>query len=162
MSIGRFFKEEIADPLGADFHIGLAESEFHRVSNVIYPKEELSDHVKEFTKSLGKYRISGKVAMKTFMNPIPDDESAWENWWRTAEVPAANGHGNARSVAMIQGLISNGGEMNGVKLLKQETIDLIFDEQSHGPDLVLLMPLRFGIGYGLPNEEFPFLSLIHI
>tara|TARA_Y100001970_G_scaffold68337_1_gene87051 strand:- start:94 stop:1260 length:1167 start_codon:yes stop_codon:yes gene_type:complete len=157
MSIGRFFKEEIADPLGADFHIGLDESEFHRISNVIYPKEEFGDQIKEFTKSLGKYRISGKVAMKTFMNPTPDDESAWENWWRSAEVPAANGHGNARSVAMIQGLISNGGEMNGVKLLKQETIDLIFDEQSHGPDLVLLMPLRFGIGYGLPNEEFPFL-----
>ena len=71
-----------------------------------------------------------------------------------AEVPAANGHGNARSVAMIQGLISNGGEMNGVKILKQETIDLIFDEQSHGPDLVLLMPLRFGMVTVYPMKNF--------
>ena len=157
VSIGTFFAKEIAEPLGADFHIGLDEKDFHRVSNVVYPTEEITDQLKELTKSLAKYRISGKVAMKTFMNPNPDDNSAWKDWWRKAEVPAANGHGNARSVATIQGLITNGGEINGVRLLKPETIDLIFEEQSSGPDLVLLMPLRFGIGYGLPNEEFPFL-----
>ena len=61
MSIGRFFKEEIADPLGADFHIGLDESEFHRVSNVIYPKEEFSDQVKEFTNHLGNIELAEKL-----------------------------------------------------------------------------------------------------
>ena len=116
--------------MGADFHIGLDEKDFHRVSNVVYPTEEITDQLKELTKSLAKYRISGKVAMKTFMNPNPDDNSAWKDWWRKAEVPAANGHGNARSVATIQGLITNGGEINGVRLLKPETIDLIFKEQS--------------------------------
>ena len=57
LSIGTFFKQEIADPLGADFHIGLDESEFHRVSNVIYPKADMGDQFKEFTKSLAKYRV---------------------------------------------------------------------------------------------------------
>ena len=36
-SLGTFFAEEIAQPLGADFHIGLSPSEFHRVSNVVAP-----------------------------------------------------------------------------------------------------------------------------
>ena len=43
--------------------------------------------------------------------------------------------------------------MDGVRLLSPDTIGLIFDEQSHGTDLVLGVPLRFGIGYGLPLLE---------
>src|SRR5262249_47969636 len=40
--------------------------------------------------------------------------------------------------------------VGGVRLLRPETIDLIFTEQINGIDLVLGVPLRFGIGYGLP------------
>jgi CubicO group peptidase (beta-lactamase class C family) len=156
-SIGTFFAEEIAKPLNADFHIGLNEEEFHRVSNVIYPPDDTSDQLDIFQEAMEQHKVSGEVAMKTFMNPAPDANAAWTDWWRKAEVPAANGHGNARSVATIQALVSNGGEMNGKKLLSEETIDMIFQEQSNGLDLVLFTPLRFGIGYGLPVEEFPFL-----
>ncbi len=46
-----------------------------------------------------------------------------------------------------------GGKANGVQLLRPETIDLIFQEQSNGLDLVLFVPLRFGIGFGLPLPE---------
>lgn len=48
--------------------------------------------------------------------------------------------------------------MDGIRLLSPDTIDLIFEEQSNGPDLVLGVPLRFGIGYGLPNETVPYLT----
>jgi len=40
-----------------------------------------------------------------------------------------------------------------VRLLSPETIELVFDEQADGVDLVLAVPLRFGIGYGLPKPE---------
>jgi CubicO group peptidase (beta-lactamase class C family) len=51
-----------------------------------------------------------------------------------------------------------GGEVDGIRLLGPETIDLIFDEQSNGVDLVLGVPLRFGIGFGLPIlETVPYL-----
>ena len=40
-----------------------------------------------------------------------------------------------------------------MRLLSPDTIALIFDEQSHGPDLVLGVPLRFGIGYALPETR---------
>ncbi len=156
-SIGTFFAQEIANPLNADFHIGLSEQEFHRISNVIYPSGESTDQLEQFREVMDEYQVNPEVAMKTFMNPAPDANSAWTDWWREAEVPAANGHGNARSVATIQALITNGGEMCEKKLLSDQTIDLIFEEQSNGLDLVLFTPLRFGIGYGLPVGDLPFL-----
>ena len=149
--------EEIAEPLGADFHIGLDEKDFYRVSDVIYPTEDIRDQMIERARSLVKLGITDDVAVKTLQNPRNNEDNVNSKWWRKAEIPAANGHGNARSVATIQGLITNDGEINGVQLLKTETIDLIFQEQSNGLDLVFLMPLRFGIGYALPNEEFSFL-----
>ena len=84
--------------------------------------------------------------------PLPFD-MAWTATaaWRQAEIPAENGHGNARSVARINSLVSNAGRVGDVQLLSPETIELIFKEQSNGMDLALGMPLRFGIGFGLPQ-----------
>ena len=77
---------------------------------------------------------------------------------------AARRHGSVqrarerRSVARIMSALALGGEVDGIRLLGPETIDLIFDEQSNGMDLVLGVPLRFGIGYGLPMlETVPYL-----
>ena len=156
-SIGEVCAKESAEPLGAAFHIGLGERDFYRVSDVIYPTEDIRDQMIERARYLVKLGITDDVAVKTLQNPRNNEDNVNSKWWRKAEIPAANGHGNARSVATIQGLITNDGEMNGVQLLKTETIDLIFQEQSNGLDLVFLMPLRFGIGYALPNEEFSFL-----
>ena len=75
--------------------------------------------------------------------------------WRRAEIPAAGGHGNARSVAQVHTPMACGGEANGVRLLGKETIDAVFDEQCNGIDLVLRVPLRHGIGFGLPIPEMP-------
>ena len=76
-------------------------------------------------------------------------------WWRAAEIPAANGHGNARSVALLQSIITNRGETGGQRFLKAETVDRIFVTEAEGTDLVLAMPMRFGAGYGLSSETLP-------
>ena len=68
---------------------------------------------------------------------------------RTSAVPTATA--THRALARALSPISLGGKANGVQLLSPETIDLIFQEQSDGPDLVLFIPLRFGIGFGLPS-----------
>ena len=60
-------------------------------------------------------------------------------------------------MALAQSAISNGGVVNGVRLLSQGAIDQIFRVQSDGPDHVLMMPVKFGIGFGLPNETVPHL-----
>ena len=75
--------------------------------------------------------------------------------WRRAEIPAGNGHGNARSVAKVQTLIANGGSAFGKRILSKAGCDRVFDEQSNGMDLVLGTPVRFGMGYGLTSPAFP-------
>ena len=80
---------------------------------------------------------------------------AWSIPWRRAEIPAANGHGNARSVAAVQSVVSNGGSARGVELLTAEGIERIFEVQAYGTDLVLGVPMRMGIGYGITCPEVP-------
>jgi CubicO group peptidase (beta-lactamase class C family) len=144
LSLGQFFAKEVAGPLGADFHIGLAPEHDHRVSNVVPPPPLPIDIAALDPDS---------VMVKTFTGPPPDATIAWTQPWRRAEIPAANGHGNARSVARIQSIVACEGEVDGVRLLSPETCKLIFDEQTNGIDLVLGVPLRFGIGYGLKHPE---------
>jgi Beta-lactamase len=78
--------------------------------------------------------------------------------WRRSDIGAANGHGNARSVARLQSAVACGGEVDGVWLLSSKTINRIFDTQSDGIDLVLGCRLKIGVGYGLPwPEVLPFI-----
>ncbi len=147
---GRFFAEEIAGPLGADFHIGLARSEFARVSNVVpWPPQPLDDATVD----------PNSVPFKTMSNgALKNIRDAWGDAWRLAELPAANGHGNARSVARLQSVVANGGAVGGVRLLSPHTIERIFEVQADGCDLVIGVPLKMGIGYGLPQRQtLPFI-----
>ena len=146
--LGEFFRDEVAAPLGVDFHIGLPTSEFGRVSNVI-PPPPLPIDFSQLDPEM--------VAVKTFTGPAPGAEASWTPEWRQADIGAANGHGNARSIAIAQSAISNGGVVNGTSLLGQDAIDRIFEVQADGVDLVLMVPVRFGIGYGLANDTMPFI-----
>jgi CubicO group peptidase (beta-lactamase class C family) len=143
-TIGTFFRTEVAEPLGADFFIGLPESEEGRVSLVIPPPPP---------------DVSGmdmdSIAIRTFLSPLLDATYPHHRWWRAAEIPAANGHGNARSVAQIQSIIAGGGQAQGMRFFSEKTADLIFETQAEGVDLVLGVPLRFGMGYGLSSEMMP-------
>ena len=82
-------------------------------------------------------------------------EASWTEGWRRAEIPAANGHGNARSVVAVQAALAHGGEVNGTRLLSEAGCEVVFREQARGTDLILGVPLRLGIGYGLNSEETP-------
>jgi len=143
-TIGTWFASEVAGPLGADFHIGLPASEDDRVSLVIPPVEVSLAGVDP-----------GSIAVRTFTSPLLDAAMATQEWWRRAEIPAANGQGNARSVATIQSIIAGGGEARGVRLLSPQGCDALFEEQANGKDLVLGVPMRFGMGYGLSGELMP-------
>ena len=92
---------------------------------------------------------------RTMSNPPLDAAASQTVPWRRAEIPAAGGHGNARSVATAQSVVSHGGEVNGVRLLSQAGIDRIFREQTYGPDLILPATFKLGIGYGLQCPEVP-------
>jgi CubicO group peptidase (beta-lactamase class C family) len=147
-----FVREEISDPLRADFQIGVRPEDDHRVSNVVPPPlVELVD-----------YGLPpDHLMLKTLDNPpgvIHTAERANTVAWRRADMGAVNGHGNARSLVRALSPLSLGGQANGVQLLSPTTIDLIFNEQANGTDLVLGMPVRWGIGFGLPQRDtFPFI-----
>ena len=142
-SLGTFFAENLAGPLGADFHIGLPASEDHRVAPVLPPPSaELA-------------AVTSDIALRTLGNPQLSAETSWDRSWRGAEVPAANGHGNARSVVAVQSALACGGEVGGVRILSPAGCEAVFREQSYGTDLVLGVPMRLGIGYGLISPEIP-------
>ena len=142
--LSTFVAEEIAGPLDADFRIGAAEVDAARIAPVV-PPPPLPFDLATLDPASPMYR--------TFTGPPAEAEAANTPGWRGAEIGAANGHGNARSVARILRVLALGGAAGGVRLLSPETIDVIFDEQSHGVDLVLAVSLRFGIGWALPEAE---------
>jgi CubicO group peptidase (beta-lactamase class C family) len=147
--LGQFFAEEIAGPAGIDFHIGLDPAEFHRISNVIPPPPLPIDFASLDMDS---------VLVKTFTGPAPDATESWKPEWRQADIGAANGHGNARSIVQAQSYVSNGGSAHGRQLLSPATIDRIFEVQAEGVDQVLGVQSTFGIGFGLPNDTVPYLQ----
>jgi CubicO group peptidase (beta-lactamase class C family) len=144
MPLKQFVAEEIASPLGADFQIGAAERDWDRIADVVPPPPLPIDF-----SALGP----DNLAVKTLTGPFIEATEANTPAWRRADLGAANGHGNARSVARVLSVISRGGDVDGVRLLRPETVELIFREQASGIDLVLGVPLRFGIGYGLPQHD---------
>ncbi|MGP4002866.1 serine hydrolase domain-containing protein [Streptomyces sp. 8N706] len=139
-SIGRFFADQIAAPLNADFHIGLAAEHDHRVSEVIPAPGPAPAANPRVSIPVGAYVTA---------------QDTWSTHWRRAEIPAAGGYGNARSVAAVQSVLASGGRTSSARLLSETTCRAVFDEQSHGMDLVLGIPLRFGIGYALNAGDAP-------
>jgi CubicO group peptidase (beta-lactamase class C family) len=147
-TLGTYFAEEVARPLGADFHIGLPESEESRVGVMDTPEITLAD---------ASSAVGGKdsIAYRALASaPISGAECNTREW-RAAEIPAAGGTGNARSVARVHSALACGGTVDGVKLLSPEGVERIFVEQASGVDAVLGMDFRLGTGFGLMNESIP-------
>ena len=143
-SLGNFFRENFAEPLGADFHIGTGAEHDDRISLVIPAEQGLPAEVDP-----------SSIAMRTYMNPMMDARMSWTKEWRRCESPAANGQGNARSVALTQSIISHGGSVKGQTFLSKETVEKIFDVQAEGKDQVLMSPIKLGVGYGLKSKHSP-------
>jgi len=144
-----FVAEELAGPLGADFTIGAPESEWGRIAPVIPPPPLPIDFAAMDPTS---------PVIRTFTGPPAEAGVANTEGWRRADIGAANGHATARGVRDLLRVVSLGGEAGGVRLLSEATIGRIFDVQADGVDLVLGIPLRFGIGFGItPSAGVPWL-----
>ena len=144
-SIGTFFREDIAEPLGADFHIGVDARHFPRISELI-PAVEIAPILQMDPES-----ITGRVFAGLDITP----ETTGSTGWRQAEIPAANGHGNARSVVRAQTVLANGGTAFGVELLSASGCRRALEQQTDGMDAVLGLPIRFAMGYALPTDAVP-------
>jgi CubicO group peptidase (beta-lactamase class C family) len=145
-TLGQFTAEQVTGPLGVDFHIGTSAEHDARIAHVIPGAAELT------TAGAGNEALARRA-----IENLPDFEAGAANTtaWRRAEIPAAGGHGNARSVALVHAPMACGGEANGVRLLSPQGIEPVFDEQCYGQDLLLPVVVRHGIGFGLPCPEMP-------
>lgn len=128
-----------AKPLGLDFHVGLADEEFHRVATISRGKGNLGDAAAQ---RMLKTMMSDAQAMTTraFANPPSIMTSTNKPEWRRMQQPAANGHGNARSLAGFYSGLLDG------SLLDSELLAELTREHSVGEDRTLLTPTRFGLG----------------
>jgi CubicO group peptidase (beta-lactamase class C family) len=146
-SLGTVFREEIAEPLGADFWIGLPASEDRRVTNLVGFESPPSTANLQLT----------EVQRITFIDTQTDVPSTRTRAWRGAEIPAANGHGNARAIAEIHALLANGGVAKGKRIMSEAGCRKALEQQIEGPDLAMGgRQVRFGLGFGLPS---PILAL---
>ena len=136
---GGFFAEEIAGPLGADFHIGLAAEHDHRVAPGIAPPSSPSGDWAPASPAGGPAGPSGGIRLS-------DGNSLA---WRRAQIPAASGFGNARSVGAVQSVLACGGTARGVRLLSPAGCDLARQEQYRGVDQILGASMRYGMGYAI-------------
>lgn len=258
-SLGTFFREEVAEPLNIDFHIGLPETKISRVSNLIpappliemitlilgniikmannseivkkeienleksieinfvdqrtfwvvtsdnkitFEKEKIenppdckfivakdkagailwlfstmneqadfisanlkvegnSEDIKLIKKLFEliatEVRKMDSPGMKQYLNAIIYEDRSSERSWQAAEIPAANGQGNARSVAKIASVIACEGELDSIRFLSKGIVEKILEEQIYDTDLVMQVPIRYGLGVGLKSKikQFP-------
>ncbi len=158
-SVGRYIREEIAGPLGADFWVGLGAEHDHRVAEWINYERPPGARVEESGEASDRAWLERDPAtvsgidlarILAYRNPpgLPD-AGVNSRLWRAAEYPSTNPHGNARALALIHGALACGGMAGGYRLLSPETIARANTIEADGEDLILGRPNRFGLGFQL-------------
>ncbi|MFG3293233.1 serine hydrolase domain-containing protein [Streptomyces sp. NPDC048179] len=169
--LGEFFAAEVAGPLGADFHIGLGAEHDGRVALTVPPPGKDENYAAGAANGEAAGAANGEAADAASGESTgsASGEAADEKdtgapartattlrlrdgnslAWRRAQIPAASGYGNARSVALVQSLLACGGTVGGVRVLSPEGCARAREVQFEGEDRVLGMPARYGLGYGL-------------
>lgn len=140
--LGAFVQDELADPLGADFWLGLPESEDERVSLVVPPPKVPLDPERRAP--------AGSISARAFTSPNVDARKSWSREWRAAGIGGAGGQANARSVARLVQAVAQDGVVDGTRMLRPETLDEVFTTRAEGHDQVLRLPIRWGAGFAHP------------
>jgi CubicO group peptidase (beta-lactamase class C family) len=161
--IGDFVQEHLSGPLGLDLWIGLPDSEQRRVSDMIpsVPGEgalpDLSKLPPEIAERLGDMATAAFDPSSLMNRSLSLDgtfslegQLPWNrDDVRAAQIPAANGVTNARSLAKVYA--ATVGEVDGVRLLSEDAVKRACEEQSNGRDQCLIVDTRFGLGFFLPS-----------
>jgi CubicO group peptidase (beta-lactamase class C family) len=153
-TIGAYLRDEIARPLNLDVHIGVDASFDARIADLIGappPPPGKPDQVAEMA------RDPESVTFKAIANPRPVIDPALVNGreWRAAEIPAANGHATARALAALYGNLASNGRVSDFPVLTKNSISRAYTEQTFGPDVVLGVVSRWGLGFALNQPAAP-------
>ena len=143
-SLGQLLRERITEPLGADFYLGLPDSQMSRVSPLIGPNRARSQPDVSALAPVKLPEFYPVALQNPVIRPYQDASS---DAWRRAEIAAANGQGNARGIAKVYSAAAMGGVAGDVRILNGETLDALTRERvGLEPDLVLGRPMRRGAG----------------
>ncbi|MCX4801069.1 serine hydrolase domain-containing protein [Streptomyces sp. NPDC058682] len=158
-TVGSVLAEEIAEPLGLEFWIGLPETEAHRVGRVApveAPESAGLLRTRPRRNVSEAYADPDSLTRRAFaaIAPLPDEN---DPAYRAAELPASNGIGTARALARFYGA-TIGVVEDGARIFTPATTELAGREHSAGPDRVLVVNTRFGPGYMLHGPASPLLS----
>jgi len=151
-SVGTYFRKEITEPLGLDFHIGLGAGHDARTAEII-PSDPPPPGETNFVMEM--LRDPQSMPLKVLANP-PDFFTPGvvnSRDCRSPEIPAANGHSNARAVARLYGALARGGELDGVRVLSPDATEQATVEQARGPDEVMGLNLRMALGFVLTSPD---------
>jgi CubicO group peptidase (beta-lactamase class C family) len=163
VSVGTYFRKNVAEPLAADFFIGLPASEDARTADILSvfvgnkpaPSKPLAPPAGPLAEFARAIQDPTTMQAAAFLNPPQDRNAVNTRAWRAAEIPAVNGHCTARALARIYGALARGGEIDGTRILRAQTIERAIEEQAAGPERLFLggVPMRFGLGFAL-SEDF--------
>ncbi|MCY4622058.1 MAG: serine hydrolase [bacterium] len=157
-TLGTFFADEVARPLGLDFWIGLPVEHHGRVAPLLHDPHPVFDPMWVFW---GPGNPGGAALFIGPERGRPID-LANDPAFLTAEAPAVNGVGNARSVARMYAMLAAGGVLDGCRIVSEESVAAHSAEEARGVDTVFGGLSRFALGYGRstpgglslgPNDE---------
>jgi len=146
MTIGAFVRTEIASPLGADYFFGLDDAEVARCADMIASP----GNVVNAAKAPGAPPVQERS-----WRPLPADEDFNSRSWRQSQIPSVNGHGTARAIARIYGALALGGEIDGVRLLRPESLAVFTAERGVGTSQGSGLDLRSGLCFMLSSAGRP-------
>ncbi len=148
-SVGRFFAEEIATPLELELWIGLPEEQESRVSTLVYAPDWSAEATYD------REEAAEDPLLVALENPpvLTEGRMPWNTRaFHAAEIPAVNAIGTARSIARLYDCIACGGELDGVRLMAPETIELGRRELSRFVDQFIGQEFAFATGFELQTE----------
>ena len=146
-TLGTFFHEEVAKPLGVESAIGIDEATFHGLAQMHNDKSTTGDSavmrlLMRRTGELARQRDSllGQAFLgdgTTSLLERADQVVSHPDWFR-AEVPSSNGVTSAHDLARVFAALANGGELDGNRLLSEESLTAFATPQFMRPDVVML------------------------
>ena len=150
---------EIAKPLGLDgLFVGLPAHQMHRRAKLILPDimrkgGDALDRIERYARGMKRaLRLApvkiDPVGLATALIPhgIEDLDFNSEDFV-SVPIPSANGMFTARSLARMYALLAADGELDGVRLLKRETVWHATEVQNRGVGRVIPLPMHWRLGY---------------
>jgi len=149
-TIGRFFAEEIAGPLGIDAWIALPEAEESRVGRIA-----LGEGMLPFEQSYSEEQRRDPTLVAAWGNPplFPADLPWNKRPFHAAEIAGAGGIASARAMARFYGCMTLGGTVDGMEILKPATVALGRVELSRFMDPYIAEAMAFGVCWALQTPQ---------